>query len=163
MPSSGLSLALVRMTSRDLDEVLAIEAVAYSHPWTRGNFIDSLAAGYLTWLLRDDASRCLAYCVAMPGHEELHLLNLTVAPAWQRRGHGRGMLGVLRDAALARGDHMLWLEVRQSNLPARQLYAQFGFQQVGLRRDYYPLGHGQREDAVVMQLKLEPGLPDALD
>jgi ribosomal-protein-alanine N-acetyltransferase len=151
----------------DLDAVMAIEVTAYSFPWTRGNFIDSLAAGYLAWLRHDGADQLVGYCVALPGFEETHLLNLTVAPAHQRRGHGRAMLDELADWARRRGDTALWLEVRQSNDGARRLYAEAGFAEVGLRRDYYPASRQQREHAVVMRLDLSPpttrSAGDALD
>ena len=151
------------MTLTDLDRVLAIETQAYSHPWTRGNFVDSMHAGHLTWLRLNDQSPCLGYCVAMHGFEETHLLNLTVAPAQQRRGHGLALLQVLRRACVARGDALLWLEVRESNALARQLYARFGFETVAWRRSYYPAGRGQREDAVVMRLTLKRSDSHALD
>lgn len=150
------------MTVADLEAVLAVEVTAYSHPWSRGNFVDSLAAGYLAELRVDGDGRLLGYFVAMPGHQETHLLNLTVPPALQRRGHGRAMLQRLCAQARARGDDKLWLEVRQSNDAARRLYAASGFVEVGLRRGYYPAGPGQREDAVVMSLDLT-GSGDALD
>lgn len=143
------------MTTADLGAVLALEVAAYSHPWSLGNFVDSLAAGYLAWVRHDADGRLLAYCVAQPGFEETHLLNLTVAPAWQRHGHGRALLLALADWARARGDQTLWLEVRQSNAAGRALYAAAGFAEVGLRRGYYPAAHQQREDAVVMRLALQ--------
>lgn len=142
------------MAVGDLDAVLAIELAAYSHPWSRGNFVDSLAAGYLAWLRLDAGQQLLGYCVALPGFEETHLLNLTVAPAHQRRGHGRAMLDELTDWARRRGDAALWLEVRHGNLRARALYAAAGFEVAGTRRDYYPAGRLAREDAVVMRLAL---------
>ncbi|WP_439955342.1 hypothetical protein, partial [Klebsiella pneumoniae] len=76
--------ALMRLP--DLAEVLAAEREAYPVPWTHGNFVDSLAAGYPAEVLRDPQGELLGYWVAMPGVDELHLLNITVAPAWQRRG-----------------------------------------------------------------------------
>lgn len=144
------------MTGADLDAVLALEVAAYSHPWSLGNFADSLAAGYLAWVRLGADRQLLAYCVAQPGFEETHLLNLTVAPAWQRRGHGRALLLALADWARARGDRTLWLEVRQSNAAGRALYSATGFTEAGLRRGYYPATHQQREDAVVMRLALHP-------
>lgn len=155
------------MGTADLDDVLALEVSAYSFPWSRGNFIDSLAAGYVAWVRHDDQHRLLAYCVAQPGYQETHLLNLTVAPPLQRRGHGRALLTALADWARERGDAALWLEVRQSNAAGRALYAAAGFAEVGLRRGYYPDQHQRREDAVVMRLPLRPerrgNAPDALD
>ena len=162
-PPATLNARQTTMTLADLDRVLAIEQQAYSHPWTRGNFIDSMYAGHLTWLRLNDQSPCLGYCVAMHGFEETHLLNLTVAPAQQRRGHGLALLQVLRRACVARGDALLWLEVRESNALARQLYTRFGFETVAWRRSYYPAGRGQREDAVVMRLTLKRSDSHALD
>ena len=151
------------MTVADLDAVLAIEVAAYSHPWTRGNFIDSLAAGYRAELRLDDAGHLVGYCIALPGFEETHLLNLSVAPARQRAGHGWALLQRLADEARQRGDHALWLEVRQSNDGARALYRRAGFVEVGLRRGYYPAARLAREDAVVMRLALDPLAPEGDD
>ncbi len=137
----------------DLDAVMAIEASAYSHPWTPGNFVDSLASGYLAELLLGDGAGLMGYFVALQGVDELHLLNITVAPAWQGQGHGHDLL----DAVLAHGRRCrlgwLWLEVRCSNERALSLYRRRGFAEVGLRRGYYPAAGG-REDAVVMRLPL---------
>ena len=142
------------MTVRDLDAVAAIEASIYSHPWSRGNFTDSLAAGYLAEVALDEQAAVGGYFVAMTGVDELHLLNITVAPAWQGQGHGRVLLAAVQQHAQVRGLGSLWLEVRQSNQRARDLYQQLGFAEVGLRRAYYPAGP-RREDAVVMSLRLD--------
>jgi [ribosomal protein S18]-alanine N-acetyltransferase len=144
------------MTVLDLDAVVAVEQRAYSHPWSRGNFTDSLAAGYLAEIwLQDD--KLLGYFVAMTGVDELHLLNITVVPEQQGQGHGRTMMAALQQHALAFGAASLWLEVRESNHRARALYRRLGFAEVGLRRGYYPAAV-RREDAVVMSLVLA-GLP----
>ena len=144
------------MRALDLDPVLAIEQRAYSFPWTRGNFIDSMAAGYLAELLVDDEDTLIGYFVAMPGVEELHLLNLTVAPQCQGQGHASTLLDVLEQRCRDQHAPSLWLEVRAGNARARQVYARRGFAEVGLRRNYYPAGHGTREDAIVMRLAI-PG------
>ena len=148
-----VALRRLPMTLGRLDEVLAIEQAAYEFPWTRGNFIDSLAARYLAETLMSDTG-VAGYFVAMGGIDEMHLLNLTVAPAWQGRGHGRALLDALVDHCRARGDRTLWLEVRESNLRARAIYSLYGFGEVGMRRGYYPAPHGQREHAVVMSLEV---------
>ena len=147
------------MAHADLDAVLALELQAYPYPWTRGNFIDSLAAGYTTELRLDAQDRLLAYFVALPGFEEMHLLNLTVAPVVQRAGHGLALLQRLLAIARARGDAALWLEVRPSNSPALGLYRQLGFTEAGRRSGYYPASGQRREDALVLRLGL--GLGDA--
>lgn len=150
------ALQLLPMTVADVDRVMAVEAAAYSFPWTRGNFIDSIAAGHLLEMLVDADGRLLGYYAAMPGVDELHLLNLTVAPAHRRRGHARTLLRTLTARARARGLSALWLEVRVGNEPAIALYRQWGFIQTGLRRGYYPAAAGRREDAVVMSWVLPP-------
>lgn len=150
------------MTLPDLDAVLAIEFRAYGWPWSRGNFIDSLAAGHMAEVLEDHDAGVLGYFVAMKGVGELHLLNITVAPEWQGQGHGSALLDAL--AALGRNQDLaeLWLEVRESNRRARALYARRGFAEIGRRRAYYPTA-GRREDAVVMRLALGGGAPHAVD
>jgi [ribosomal protein S18]-alanine N-acetyltransferase len=151
-PEAGLR----SMRVADLDAVMAVERGAYGFPWSRGNFIDSLAAGHLAEMLVHDIAGLIGYYVAMKGVDEMHLLNLTVAPAQQRRGFSRVLLDALENQCRSRGIGNLWLEVRASNHPARQLYARRGFAEVGLRRGYYPAGLGQREDAIVMSQAL-PG------
>jgi ribosomal-protein-alanine N-acetyltransferase len=145
------------MTVGDLDAVMAAEAGAYSHPWSRGNFIDSLASGYLAEVLTGDDAGLVAYFVAMSGVDELHLLNITVASAWQGQGHGSALLRAVQGHAAALGLSALWLEVRQSNTRARALYRRRGFAEVGLRKGYYPAAV-QREDAVVMTLPVAAAL-----
>lgn len=154
-PARGLQLRA--MSTRDLDLVLATEVRAFSFPWTRGNFIDSLAAGYLAELLLDERGELVGYFVAMVGVGELHLLNLTVSPPWQRQGHACRLLDVLEQRCRDHQLQSLWLEVRASNERALQLYRRRGFAEVGLRPNYYPAAHGAREDAIVMSLNL-PGV-----
>lgn len=138
----------------DLDALLAIEVQAYEFPWTRGNFIDSLAAGHAAWWLREGNGPMIGYFLAMRGVEEMHLLNLTVSPPQQGRGHAVWMLDRLCEIARGEGAAQLWLEVRPSNQRARRLYERYGFAEVGLRRGYYPAARGLREDALVMSLPL---------
>jgi len=80
------------LTLARLDAVLAVEQRAYSHPWTRGNFTDALASGYEAQLLMAD-DHLLGYFVAMMGVDEVHLLNITVTPEYQRQGWARVLLG----------------------------------------------------------------------
>ena len=155
--SARLQPQLIRraMNIRDIDAVQAIEASAYAFPWTRGNFIDSLAAGYQAEVLVDEGV-VAGYFVAMVGVDELHLLNITVAPAHQGRGMGSLMLDAVQDSGRRQGLSTLLLEVRRSNPRARALYLRRGFAEVGLRRGYYPALQG-REDALVMSLALGGG------
>lgn len=141
------------MIEARLDEVLAIEQRAYEHPWTRGNFTDSLRSGYQAQVLGVQ-EMVLGYFVAMKGIDEVHLLNLTVAPEHQGEGWGRVMLDALAIWARGQGAQWLWLEVRVSNARALRIYERHGYRRVGERKAYYPASAGRREDAVVMSLKL---------
>lgn len=136
----------------DLSAVLAIENAAYEFPWSRGNFLDSLHAGYIACLLYDEQQTLAGYFVAMAGVDEMHLLNLSVAPALQGRGHARWMLDFLLDHCRSHSAAMLWLEVRTGNQRARALYTRYGFSEIGIRRNYYPAAATAREDAIVMSL-----------
>ena len=161
-------VAFAPMTADDLDAVQAVEAAAYPHPWSRKHFADSLAAGYAAVMLlgeaapgelvhppRADGRVLLGYLIAMGGVDEAHLLNITVAPAHQRQGWARCLLDALVLWSRGQRAQWLWLEVRQSNQRARRVYERYGFQQVGLRRAYYPAAPSGREDAVVMSLQLD--------
>jgi [ribosomal protein S18]-alanine N-acetyltransferase len=152
---------LLPMTAARLDEVMTIESVAYDFPWTRGNFIDGLAAGHEAQLLLA-GDQLVGYFVAMAGVEEMHLLNLTVAPGQQGRGHARFMLAELVGLCRRQAAEQLWLEVRGSNRRAHAVYTRFGFAQIGIRKGYYPAPQGQREDAIVMSLQTGGG-HDALE
>lgn len=139
---------LAVMVESDLDAVLAIEGAVYSHPWTRGNFADSLRAAYAcrTWRL---GGELLGYFVVMVAADEAHLLNLSIAAAHQRRGHGSALLREALQLARGQGARRIFLEVRPSNLAGKALYEKFSFSTIAMRRGYYP-GRRGREDALVL-------------
>ena len=144
---------LRRMREQDLDEVMAVEGAVYSHPWTRGNFADSLRANYECHVLRL-GSELVGYFVLMAAAGEAHLLNLSIAAPHQRQGRGSALLGEAADLARQLGARSLFLEVRPSNRGAQVLYTRFGFRKIALRRGYYPAREG-REDALVLTLALK--------
>jgi ribosomal-protein-alanine N-acetyltransferase len=141
------------MTEARLDEVVHFERLVYQHPWTRANFSDSLHSGYQAQLLVADG-RLLGYFVAMKGVDEVHLLNITVAPEHQGQGWGRLILDALALWSRVQDAQWLWLEVRASNTRAQRIYEEHGYRRVGERKSYYPAAAGRRENAVVMSLKL---------
>ena len=140
------------MREADLAEVLAIENAIYTHPWTMGNFADSLRAGYdcFTWRV---GGELVGYFILMAAAGEAHLLNLSIAERHQRRGHGTALLREVAALARRRGAGNMFLEVRPSNQAAQNLYTRFGFRKIAVRRDYYP-AHFGREDALVFSLTL---------
>jgi ribosomal-protein-alanine N-acetyltransferase len=146
------SVRYERMSESDLDAVMAIEERIYEFPWTRGNFYDSMRSEYSCWLCLGPRE-VIGYAVMMEALGEVHLLNLSIDSAHQRRGHGARMLEFLLARARSEGNRQVFLEVRPSNLAARALYEDFGFKQIGLRRGYYP-AKVNREDALVLALEL---------
>lgn len=141
------------LTDDLLDAVLWVEQASYSHPWSRTNFTDSLTSGYEAQVLVG-GGEVIGYFMAMKGVDEVHLLNITVAPAHQRQGWARVMLDALAIWSRGQGAEWLWLEVRTSNLRAMNVYDAYGFRRIGVRKQYYPAHAGQREDAVVMSFRL---------
>ena len=140
------------MLEGDLDEVVAIEQSIYQFPWTRGIFHDCLHVGYASWVLQVDGE-IVAYAILSIAAEEAHVLTLCVKPAVQRQGYGRSLMQHMLDTAQERHANAVYLEVRPSNQGAITLYQKMGFNEVGIRPDYYPAENG-REDAMIMACNL---------
>lgn len=140
------------MQMNDLDTIMAIEPVIYPYPWSRGNFSDSLNAGYSCWIM-EQGRDIVGYAVLMLVLDEAHLLNLSVDAPYQGGGLGRALLAHMLDIARRHGALNIFLEVRPSNTPALRLYENVGFNEMAIRRGYYPAQDG-REDAVLMGMAL---------
>ena len=140
------------MREEDLDAVMAIEPRAYAHPWTRAIFKDCLRVGYNCWLYEREGD-ILAYGVMSVAVGEAHILNLTVRPESQGQGLGRKLLEHFLNLARRHNADLVLLEVRPSNTAALALYSGMGFNEIGVRKGYYP-GPSGREDALVLALNL---------
>jgi [ribosomal protein S18]-alanine N-acetyltransferase len=140
------------MTEQDLSAVMRIEPTIYSHPWTLGNFRDSLNAGHSAWVM-ELAGELVGYALVMMVLDEAHLLNISVAKPFQGQGLGRVLLAQMIAISRRYQAANMFLEVRVSNTSAIALYETMGFCEMGIRRNYYPTKSG-REDAVLMGLAL---------
>lgn len=138
-----------RMIEADLDAVMAVENRVYTHPWTWGNFADSLGAGHHCWVM-EAGGVLIGYSVAAVAVGEAHLLNLSVAAERQGQGYGAQLLGFMMKVVTDYAAERVFLEVRPSNAAARALYRRAGFSEIGVRRGYYPAGE-EREDAIVLE------------
>ena len=141
-------LPLRPMTMDDLDAVMSIERRAFPFPWTQKNFQDCLKQGYLCRIY-EQSGQILAYSVVMLVLDEMHLLNICVDPDVQGQRLGSRLLHSMECLAQEWQAQTCFLEVRQSNFAAIRLYLNTGFNEVGLRKGYYPAKLG-RENAIIM-------------
>lgn len=151
------NLSLRPMQMGDLDMIMQIEPAIYSHPWTRGNFSDSLNSGYSAWVL-EEKGEMIGYSLMMMVLDEAHLLNLSIAKQRQKQGLGRYLLEHMVTISKRHKATNMFLEVRTSNISAIALYENMGFCEISVRRGYYPAdpktSETGREDAVLMGLAL---------
>ncbi len=139
------------MRENDLDTVAAIEARSYQFPWSKKLLGSCLRAGYYCCVMEDNEGSLYGYGLLTHAAGEAHVLNVCVAPEHQGRGLGKKLMQHLIHFCRYCGDETVFLEVRESNQVAQNLYARLGFQTIGLRKGYYRDGN-QVENAVVMSL-----------
>lgn len=142
------------MREADVPAALLVDQASYEFPWTAGNFIDSIHAGYHCWVY-EAGGQAIGHAVLMSVFDEAHLLNLAISPNWQRQGLGAALLQYVQQQARALAIKTIYLEVRPSNTAAVRLYDRNGFEGFAIRKDYYPAKNNRREDALVMRCHLE--------
>lgn len=148
---TGLELYLREITVEDIPVVMALERSAHSHPWRQSSFEDCLKGRQRCWLA-ETKNTLAGYVVVTHGGGDAELLNLAVAPAFQRKGIGQSLLEHATQCVAGKAD-MLFLEVRVSNHKAIELYSKAGFFELGNRKNYYPTANGH-EDALLMARQL---------
>lgn len=148
MPTTTLST----LTQSDLAAAFAIECQSHAFPWSEATFASNQGERYLNLKLCHD-QQLVAYAITQVVLDEATLFNIAVDPAHQRHGYGRQLLEHLITELEQREVLTLWLEVRASNARAIALYQGLGFNEVSVRRNYYPSANG-REDAIIMALPL---------
>lgn len=146
----GLGVALRPMAATDVPAVAAIEASVQEFPWTAGNFADGLKAGYSGWVAHRHG-KVIGFSMTLFAPDLAHLLVLAVSPEAQGEGVGSALIRHCEKEAIARSLPALLLEVRPSNAQALSFYRRHGFQQIAVRKEYYPATGGQRENALVMR------------
>ncbi len=136
----------------DLADVVAIESEVHAYPWKLGHFKDALKAGYAS-LLMQWSDQTIGYAIVMIVLDEAHLLNVSIAKSFQRKGLGRQLMQQVIALGQTKACKDLFLEVRESNHAAIRLYESMGFNEMSIRRNYYPADDG-REDAILMGLAI---------
>ncbi|PSJ17053.1 ribosomal protein S18-alanine N-acetyltransferase [Nitrosomonas supralitoralis] len=141
-----------KMDLLDIDRIILIEREIFLFPWSPGNFADSIKAGYVCHVLEQDDT-LKGYGIMMMSPEESHILTLGIAADWQKKGLGKKLLKYFIEYSREQKVKSIFLDVRESNHGAAQLYKRMGFQHIATRKGYYPAMCG-REDALVMELTL---------
>ncbi|AUI65146.1 MULTISPECIES: ribosomal protein S18-alanine N-acetyltransferase [Glaesserella] len=137
----------------DFDRLFEIEQQAHLVPWAKGTLLNSQGERYLNLKLSVE-NQIVAFAICQFVLDEATLFNIAVDPAYQGKGYGKQLLQALVEQLKQKQITTLWLEVRVSNTKALQLYSALGFNEVTIRKNYYPTQDGGREDAVVMALYL---------
>jgi ribosomal-protein-alanine N-acetyltransferase len=136
-----------RMTLADVERVMKVEEEVYEFPWTVKIFSDCIRVGYCCWLALQQQN-IVGHAVISVTAGESHMLNLSIARQYQRKGFGRQFIEFLIQQAQAKQAQTMLLEVRPSNTAAINCYNSAGFNEIGLRKNYYPAPQG-REDALL--------------
>ncbi|HVP68919.1 MAG TPA: ribosomal protein S18-alanine N-acetyltransferase [Anaeromyxobacteraceae bacterium] len=154
--SKAPALAFRRMRAADVPRIMEIERAAFSYPWSEDLVRRELTHEFSTVLLaaepRREASgeRILGFVISWLVYDELHVLNVAVAPEARRQGVARALLGEAEASARSQGARIATLEVRRSNRAAIALYRSLGYRDAGARPRYYADG----EDALVMDKEM---------
>lgn len=145
-------LSLRAMTASDVPEVARIETTAFSTPWSETTFRSLLERSGVELWVAEWGGELAAYAILRRVQDEGELANIAVRSDLRGRGIGSRLLSRMLKVAEDSGVRSLYLEVRESNELAREMYARRGFQEIGVRKGYY---EGPREDARVLKKSLE--------
>ena len=141
-----------QMTEEDVAAVAALEHENFSRPWSYDAFLKTLSDENYIVTIAKEADALLGYCVLLCMGEEADITNVCTAPMARGKGVATAMLTGLMEAGISRGVTEFFLEVRESNTPARNLYTKLGFEEIGLRKNYY---EEPKEHAVLMKRVME--------
>lgn len=146
-------IEILSLQPADFDRLYQIEQQAHSFPWSKNTLLSNQGEHYLNLKIVSNHV-IVGFAICQIILDEATLFNIAIDPAHQQQGLGRKLLQQLIHKLHQHSVSTLWLEVRQSNLPAQKLYDSLGFNTVTQRKHYYPLANNQREDALVMALSL---------
>lgn len=145
-------MTVTNMKPQHIRQVAELEKVCFSEPWSEKSIASELDNELALWLVAEEDGKVLGYVGSQTVMDESDMMNIAVCPDCRRRGIGALLLTELILALKNRGSRKLSLEVRASNAPAIALYERYGFQQVGLRKQYY---RNPKEDAYILRKEWE--------
>jgi ribosomal-protein-alanine N-acetyltransferase len=138
------------MLFSDVPNVYTVEKQCYEFPWTEKLILDCVAVGYYCWVVEHN-NTVIGYAIYRLAVGEAHLFNIAISPKFQNKGLCRAFLGFLLEQMQVKASRVI-LEVRVSNAPARKIYADFNFKEIGIRKGYYPANGNTKEDALNLEL-----------
>ncbi len=141
-------IEIVFMQEIHVAEIGALEKECFSLPWSENSIRSELTNPLSLWLVAVDNGKVAGYIGSQSVMGEADMMNVAVSTRYRRQGVGRKLVEALVAALAERGVYALTLEVRESNEPAKQLYGQLGFEQVGLRPNYY---RNPKEGALILR------------
>lgn len=143
-----------QVVEADFEQLFDIEQQAHLVPWSKGTLLNNQGERYLNLKFVEKGEKIVGFAICQTVLDEATLFNIAVSPQSQGKGYGKALLTRLIDELRAKNIQTLWLEVRESNQTARKLYEQCGFNEVSIRKNYYPLPNGGKENAVIMAFYL---------
>ena len=145
-------ITLTEMKAVHVPQIAALEKLCFADPWSEMSIASELENIWSYWLVAVCEDQVVGYIGSQSSIDESDVMNVAVHPDWRRRGIAEKLIIGLVDALKSRGSHALLLEVRASNSPAISLYEKLGFQQVGVRKNYY---RNPKEDALILRKEWE--------
>lgn len=143
------------LNENDLAEAYELERLCYPIPWSKETFFSNQGERYLNLKITVD-NKIVGFCICQQVADEASLFNIAIHPKYRNRGLAKTLLNQLIDDLMAMPNKIstIWLEVRKSNAPALDLYHSIGFNQITIRKNYYPTTDGNKEDAIIMAYTL---------
>ena len=142
---------IAKMTLDDLSDVMKIEKISFISPWTERFFEEALASPVSLSLVLKNSTRAIGYIILYSVADEAHILNVAIHPGYRGKGGASSLLEHVIGCCKKKGIYEFFLEVREGNVAAINLYERFGFEKIGKRKQYYA---ETNEDALVMCLSV---------
>ncbi|MGG1398175.1 ribosomal protein S18-alanine N-acetyltransferase [Bacillus salipaludis] len=140
------------MREEDIDQILEVEHASFTTPWSREAFYNELNNNkFAVYIVLEEEDKIIGYCGAWIVIDEAHITNIAILPGYRGKRLGEALLQKMMSVAREMGAKSMTLEVRVTNQIAQSLYRKFGFQNGGIRKNYYS---DNQEDALVMWVNL---------
>jgi ribosomal-protein-alanine N-acetyltransferase len=141
------------LSTQHINDIVKIEEIVFSEPWSRKDYLYCLNNGYSGWILKSNFE-IIGYSLIKLMDDRLHIARFAVDIFQQKKGYGKILLDHTITMAQKNGFKCISLEVRESNTPAVKLYKSKGFIVIGKKRNYYTLRNGTKDHALEMVLLL---------